>query len=69
MDSLYLARIRKRKSQLDVAIRCGFSQPKYSLIERGYVCPNEAEKSLIANALEIEAASIIWPSPLIEEEN
>ena len=54
-------RFLKRITQWDMAIATGICQSKVSLIERGFVIPNDEEKVLIVAALEINENEIEWP--------
>lgn len=57
---LFEARAKRRKTQWDLRIRTGIHQSKISLIERGYVCPTDKEKSVIAKALDFQVGDILW---------
>jgi len=54
------ARARKRVTQWDIRKRTGICQTKVSLIERGYVCPTDKEKKVIAQALGFTVDEIEW---------
>ena len=57
---LFEARARRRVTQWDMRKRTGIHQSKISLIERGYVDPSEAEKTMIAAALGFDVSEIQW---------
>lgn len=54
------ARVKRRKTQWDIRIATGIHQSKVSLIERGYVCPTDSEKSILAKALGFQVGDISW---------
>jgi predicted transcriptional regulator len=58
---LRIARVHKRLTQWDLALRAGLSQAKISLIERGYVSPRDDEKEMLAELLELKVSEIEWP--------
>ena len=57
---LVTARVAKRKTQWDLRLDTGINQSKISLIENGYVEPNEHEKVAIAKALGVQVDDIQW---------
>jgi transcriptional regulator with XRE-family HTH domain len=52
------ARFICKFSQYDLMIKSGVSQPRISLIERGYVIPTEDERKKIAKALNYKVTDI-----------
>ena len=58
------ARFKKRYNQWDVSLKTGIPQSKVSLIERGYVNPNEDEKKRLARALDCQIEEMF---PVVEE--
>lgn len=57
-----LKEMREEKSitQWDLRLLTGIHQTKISLIERGYVVPNEREKIKIAKALGLNHSEVEW---------
>lgn len=58
--NLFEARARHRVTQWDLRKQTGIHQSKISLIERGYVEPSPAEKSMLAEALRMAVDEIQW---------
>lgn len=58
--NLFEARARQRATQWDLRRETGIHQSKISLIERGYVEPSPAEKSMLAAALGMAVDEIQW---------
>ena len=58
--NLFEARARRRVTQWDLRKQTGIHQSKISLIERGYVEPSPAEKSMLAAALGFSVDEIRW---------
>lgn len=58
--NLKILRTVKNVNQYELNRRTGIPQSKISLIERGYVEPNENEKAAVANALEVGIEEIEW---------
>jgi len=54
------ARFKKKKTQWDVRLATGIHQSKISLMERGYVIPDNSERNLIAKALGVNPDEIDW---------
>lgn len=59
---LQIARAVKRKKQWDLTKATGIHQSKISLIEHGYIIPNDREKAAIAQALGFGIHEIDWPA-------
>lgn len=57
---LFTARAARRKTQWDVTVKTGIRQSKISLMERGYIEPNDQEKAAIADALGFPVNEIDW---------
>ncbi len=55
------ARFKKRMTQWGLRNLTGIHQSKISLIENGYLVPNESEKWEIAQALGFKPEEIDWP--------
>lgn len=62
-------RLKKGFSQWDLAILTGIPQPKYSLIERGYVKPSSIELTKLSTALTAEQSVIAFPRPWVLEDS
>jgi hypothetical protein len=60
---LTTARAMRRKTQWDIRKGTGIHQTKVSLMEHGYVIPNDREKTLIADVLGFRVDEIDWPEP------
>jgi len=58
---LATTRALKRKTQWDLRKITGIHQSKISLIEHGYIVPDDEEKAAIAEALEVAITEIDWP--------
>jgi transcriptional regulator with XRE-family HTH domain len=58
--NLKVIRTVKNINQYELNRRTGIPQSRISLIERGYVQPNEKEKTAVANALGVEVDEIEW---------
>jgi hypothetical protein len=54
-------RVREKKTQWDIRVATGIHQSKISLIEHGYIIPNDGEKAAIAGALGVGVNEIDWP--------
>lgn len=52
------ARYRRRITQRDLCILTGFSPPKLSLIENGYIIPSEGDRKILAEALKFNVDEI-----------
>ena len=59
--NLKTARAMKGKTQWDVRKSTGINQTKLSLIENGYVIPNERERLAISELLGLNVGDIDWP--------
>ena len=59
--NLKVARARREVSQWAIAVKTGISQPKLSLIEKGYVIPSPEERELISGSLNLNVEEIEWP--------
>lgn len=57
---LRIARAISKTPQWKLRIKTGINQTKISLIENGYVEPNDHEKTAIARALGFEVRDIDW---------
>lgn len=64
---LATARAIKKKTQWDIRKATGIHQSKISLIEHGYVAPNDGEKSAIAKALGVTVSEINWPGETVNQ--
>ena len=60
---LYVARAQKRRTQWDLSISTGICQSKLSLMENGYIIPNEHEQAIIAQSLGFDIGDINWGRP------
>ena len=58
---LVTARAIKKKTQWDLRKATGINQSKISLIEHGYIIPNDEERVAIAGALGVSVQEIQWP--------
>lgn len=58
---LATARAIKKKTQWDLRRVTGINQSKISLIEHGYIIPNDDEKASIAWVLGVAVNEIQWP--------
>jgi transcriptional regulator with XRE-family HTH domain len=58
---LQMIRAIKKQRQWDLGRATGIHQSKISLIEHGYIVPNDEEKALIAEALGVAVNEIDWP--------
>ena len=58
---LAITRAIKKKTQWVVRKATGIHQSKISLIEHGYIVPNERERVAIAEALGVAVGEINWP--------
>jgi len=58
---LYLARAALRMTQIQLAVQIGTSQSRVSLIERGFLTPDNEEKKRIAKTLGFSVDAIDWP--------
>jgi transcriptional regulator with XRE-family HTH domain len=54
-------RFKNGLTQYDINARTGIHQSKISLIERGYIHPDETEKRKIAKAFRVHVSDIEWP--------
>ena len=54
MNRIKEARFKKRKSQIQLFKETGIWPSKISYIENGYWNPSEAEKTKLANCLDVE---------------
>lgn len=61
--NLAIARKSRLLSQWIVGRQMGFSQAKYSMIERGQVPLSESDKQRIAEILRMAVEDIKWPEP------
>ena len=61
---LATARATKKKTQWDLRKATGIHQSKISLIEHGYIIPNDEEKAAIADALAVSVNEIDWPDKI-----
>jgi hypothetical protein len=62
MSTLFATtRAIKRKTQWDLRKLTGIHQSKTSLIEHGYIIPDDKEKAAIAEALGVAITEIDWP--------
>ena len=66
---LYLARVTKKITQWELALRTGISQSQLSLYERGYREPSQEAKEKIAGALDMPADQIEFREPKGESIN
>ncbi len=57
-NRLKVLRAERSVTQVDLAIAMGFSQAKYSLIERGYYTPNDAERNKLAKVLRVDVSEL-----------
>ena len=64
---LITARAMKRKTQWDLRKATGIHQSKISLIEQGYIIPNDEERSAIAVALGLTVDEIEWPDEIFNQ--
>jgi transcriptional regulator with XRE-family HTH domain len=53
-------RFKKGLTQYDVNAKTGIHQSKISLIERGYLFPDESEKKKIADLFSVPVKDIEW---------
>lgn len=58
MNPIKVKRFMMGLTQYDLCFETGISQPRISLIERGYVAPKELEKKKLAEALSCEIGEI-----------
>ena len=58
---LVTARAIRKKTQWDLRKLTGIHQSKISLIEHGYIVPDDSEKIAIARALNFAVNEINWP--------
>ena len=64
---LVTARAIKKKTQWDLRKTTGINQSKISLIEHGYIIPNDEEKTAIAGALGVTVNEIHWPDDVLNQ--
>jgi transcriptional regulator with XRE-family HTH domain len=57
---LQMTRTIKKQTQWDLGRATGIHQSKISLIENGYIVPNDEERALIAKALGVADDEIDW---------
>ncbi|MHC4292178.1 MAG: helix-turn-helix transcriptional regulator, partial [Planctomycetota bacterium] len=58
--NLQMTRTIKGQRQWDLSRATGIHQSKISLIEHGYIIPNDKEKEAIADALGVSINEIDW---------
>jgi len=51
----------RKKTQWDVRKSTGINQSKISLIEHGYIIPNNSERAAICKYLDFKIDEIDWP--------
>lgn len=64
---LATTRAMKKKTQWDLRRATGINQSKISLIEHGYIIPNDEEKAAIAGALRVAVNEIHWPEDVLNQ--
>ncbi len=64
---LQTARAMKKKTQWDLRKATGIHQSKISLIEHGYIIPNDEEKGAIAQTLGVAVNEIDWPNDVLDQ--
>jgi transcriptional regulator with XRE-family HTH domain len=62
MRRLKLLRLNQRKTQWEVGRAAGFSQGRYSMIERGLIEPTPAERERLAAVLNAPASTLLRPA-------
>jgi transcriptional regulator with XRE-family HTH domain len=58
--NLRILRVLKGFTQYEIAAHTGISQPKISLIERGFIKPKDQEKNALADVLKMDVHEIEW---------
>ena len=62
MLKIKILRMSAGYSQWSISHAAGFSQSKYSLIERGLVKPTEEERERLAHALGVPSSTLLRPA-------
>lgn len=65
-QKLRTIRVDRSLTQWDVGIGSLISQPRISLLERGFVSPTADEKQRIAQVLGVTVDQILWPAVVTE---